>query len=185
MKQKTGKFLTFWLLIIVMIATSACAGDAQDAEKPTLEPIVYVTQYITQVVATSPPATLTPIPTFTKAPAAPSSSTGWDPLSQPIYYPLTGCYASRLYVGNTAFVANISGVAGFYLGKDIFFDPLIRKPTPGEIVEIIDGPWCHRNVLVWKVYSEGDGKTAFMPEGDGKEYWLLPQTPYTATPKKP
>ena len=181
MKQKIGKFLIFGILSMAMMIISACTGATQEVEQPTVEPVVHVTQFITQVVATSPPATLTPVPTYTNA--APRVSSGWDPLAQPIYYPLIGCYASRLYVGDRAFVANVSGVAGFYRGKDIFYDPIIRRPAAGEIVEITDGPWCRRNVLIWEVMINADGSTAFMPEGDGKEYWLLPMQPYTPTPK--
>jgi hypothetical protein len=182
MKQKTGKTLIFGLVVLSLLFTSACASETQQTELPETEPVVHVTQFITQVVATSPPATLTPVPTFT--PSAPPTYSGWDPLAQPIYYPVMGCNASRLHVGDRAFAAYVSGVSGFYLGKDIFFDPLIRKPQAGEVVDVIDGPWCRRNVLIWKVFVNADQREAFSPEGDGAEYWLLPMKPYTPTPEK-
>ncbi len=180
MNQKIGKSLVFGLVALTLIFSSACAGEPQPVDETEAPPVVHVTQYITQVVATSPPATLTPVPTFTSA--APPAYSGWDPLAAPIYYPLMGCNASRLYVGDRAFVAYVSGVAGIYMGKNIYYDPLIRKPLAGEIVEIIDGPWCRQNVLIWQVLVLADEREAFMPEGDGKEYWLLPMQPYTPTP---
>jgi hypothetical protein len=93
-----------------------------------------------------------------------------------------GCSASRLHVGDRAFVAYISGVAGFYMGKDIYFAPLIRRPLVGEEVEIIGGPFCQTNNLIWKVFSVTDQSEAYMPEGNGQEYWLLPLQPPTPTP---
>lgn len=181
MRQKIGNSLLFGLVTLSLLLASACAGEPQTIEQTEVAPVVYVTQYITQVVATSPPATLTPVPTFT--PVSPPAFSGWDPLAQPIYYPLIGCHASRLHVGDRAFVAYVSGVAGLYRGKNIYYDPLIRKPVPGEIIEIIDGPWCRQNVLIWQVKVLADETEAFMPEGDGKEYWLLPMQPFTPTPK--
>lgn len=180
MRKNTGKPLIFGVVLLALLFTSACAGQNPQTALPPVEPVVYVTQFVTQVVATSPPATPTPVPTFT--PNAPPTYSGWDPLAQPIYYPVMGCSASRLHVGDRAFVAYISGVAGFYMGKDIYFAPLIRRPLVGEEVEIIGGPFCQTNNLIWKVFSVTDQSEAYMPEGNGQEYWLLPLQPPTPTP---
>lgn len=182
MKQKIGNYLLFGVVVMSLLLSSACATTSQNANQPTLEPIVYVTQYVTQVVATSLPATLTPVPTFTSQ--APQAYSGWDPLAQPIYYPVMGCSASRLHLGDRAFVAFVSGLAGLYQANDISYAPLIRKPVTGEIVEIIDGPWCSNTSVVWKVLVLSDESEAYMPEGDGTEYWLLPMQPITPTSEK-
>jgi hypothetical protein len=180
MKKNAGKSLIFGILLLSLLFTSACTSQAQEAVQTAPAPVVHVTQFVTQVVATSLPATPTPVPTFTSA--APPTYSGWDPLRQPVYYPVMGCVASRLHIGDPAFVAYISGVAGVYMGKDIYFAPLVRRPVAGEMVEIVGGPWCQQDNLIWEVFLKSEGKNGFMPEGNGQEYWLLPLQPYTPTP---
>jgi hypothetical protein len=39
---------------------------------------------------------------------------------------------------------------------------------------IIDGPYCYENWIVWQVDTDG-GLQGFTPEGNGDEYWLIPE----------
>lgn len=180
MKSVAGKNLLIFLTVFNMLLLTACSSVAPQVEAPTLAPVVYVTQFVTQVVATSLPDTPTPIPTFTQSP--PPTYAGWDPLAQPIYYPVMGCAASRIHLGDRAYVAYISGIAGLYTSNNVLHSPLKRKPIPGEVVEIVDGPWCSGGAIVWLVNALADEETGYMPEGNGQEYWLLPLQPPTPTP---
>jgi len=91
-----------------------------------------------------------------------------------VYSPLSGCAASRLHVGDSAFVNYETGRVGMRsepVGK--IGDTLIRKLEEGEVLHIIDGPKCDLGWVFWKVrtvYSE----TGWIPEGDGSEFWVVP-----------
>jgi hypothetical protein len=138
-------------------------------------PTVLITQYITQVVAT-PTIMPTSLPT-TESQETPSVvNIDWDPFAAPIYYPIVGCVASRLHVGDVAFAA--SNDIDLHSSKDISFSPVERVLQPAEMVDITKGPWCDAGSLIWKVQT-ADGKDSFAPEGNGELYVLLPMPPGT------
>lgn len=173
-----------WLILTVLLGlggtlTACVTTTAQPVEnEANVQPVVLITQVVTQIVATP---TITPVPPPTSAAAhttVPASSGGYDPFSAPIYYPIQGCFASRLHVGDVAFVANGTGVIGIHQTRDIGYAPMWRYLEAGELMDIIKGPWCDRGALVWKVATH-DGYIGFVPEGDGNTYWLLPMPPST------
>lgn len=172
-----------WILIVVTtslsLVISACVGSASQPaqEVQVVYPTVLVTQIVQQIVAT-PTATSLPAPTEAVRVVAPAASTGWDPFAVPIYYPIRGCFASRLHVGDVAFVANGAGAMGIHQTQDIGYSPIWRHLDPGELMDVIDGPWCDRGALTWKV-ATADGYIGYVPEGDGNVYWLLPMSPVT------
>ncbi len=182
MNKRKSKYLVLGMVLLTLLVATACGGSAQEVAQPTLEPMIMVTQYVTQVVATRIPTTPAPVATSTLA-AAPRSA-GWDPLAQPIYYPIMDCVASRLHIGDRAFVAFVNDLVGIYQSKDIEDAPLFRKPNAGEELEILDGPWCRNGALVWQTLAKADELVGFTPEGNGQQYWLLPLQPYTPTPDK-
>jgi hypothetical protein len=163
--------LSFFLFV------PACLSVTPRSTQPAqvVYPTVVITQYITQVVAT-PTITPTPLPTTVSKQASSVVNTGWDPFTVQIYYPIVGCVASRLYEGDVAFVAN-DGV-DLYNTKDTGYSPIYRKLNPGEMVDIVKGPWCSSGSIVWKV-GTADGLEGFVPEGNGETYWLLPMPPGT------
>lgn len=167
------------LLVFSLISSACVATTAQSAtEEKSVQPVVLITQMVTQIVATP---TITPVPPSVSEPvqvAAPVSSGGYDPFSVPIYYPIRGCYASRLHVGDVAFVANGAGVIGIHQTHDIGYSPIWRHLDPGELMDIVDGPWCDRGALTWQVATR-EGYIGYVPEGDGNTYWLLPMAPST------
>ena len=165
------------LLLVLLgssLALSACV--ASPAAGPTATPpVIYVTQVITQIIPPTPkPATSTPAPTDTQEP--PTVTPTFDPLTAEIYYPLEGCVASRLHVGDRAMVSLVGGPNGIRYGRDLSEDTVIAYAQPGAILEIVNGPWCSRGWLVWFVRT-ADGTEGFTPEGDGNAYWLLPVGP--------
>jgi hypothetical protein len=175
---KNRKMLVSLLpLIVLLVILPACSQNAAEARSGPQ--VVVITQVATQIVVPTAP-TYTPQPPPTATPAAVSIPTGgWDPFSVPIYYPIIGCAASRLHLGDTAIVAN-SGhpKVGIYKYKEWDFEPNLYQPPLGTELEIVDGPWCHEGWLFWQVEqlntSENLEIVGYMPEGDGEEYFLLP-----------
>lgn len=109
-------------------------------------------------------------PTATKAP-------NFTPTPQ-VYSPLSRCAASRLHVGDSAYVNYETGRVGMRSEPVATIgDKLVRKLEEGEILHIIDGPKCDLGWIFWKVrtvYSE----TGWIPEGDGSEFWVVPISTY-------
>jgi hypothetical protein len=169
----------FALIVIVLtmsLFVPACMAIQPQATQPVqvVYPTIVITQYVTQVVATT---TITPTPLPTSPNQTPSVvNVGWDPYTVAIYYPIVGCVASRLHEKDVAFIAN-AGV-DLYVSKDIVYSPSIRKLAPGEMVDITKGPWCSNGTLIWKV-TTSDGAEGFAPEGNGETYWMLPMPPGT------
>jgi len=169
-----------FLFLIFLITFSSCAQNP-DIEAQFLEPteqVVVITQIATKIVIpTNLPATSTPAPTATPSTEYISSS-GFDPFSVEIYYPLTGCSASRLHVGDTAYVAFAGGLVGLYKNKGLGFEPNLRYPDVGLEAEIVDGPFCNDGWIYWAVAipnSDADNaETGWFPEGNGSEYFMLP-----------
>jgi hypothetical protein len=160
------------LLAGLILTVSGCAG-ASATDQRVINPTIVIVQYVTQVVATVTPAPpVTPIPPTKNAPAA---SGGYDPFAVQPYYPLAGCQmASRLHVGDVAFVAAGGEQFGIHFSKDVGFAPIARKLASGELLYILDGPTCNRNGLVWEVLADADDTLGYAIEGNGETYWLLP-----------
>jgi len=172
-------------IISTVLLYTACTGATSPSEVQVIYPTVYVTQYVTQVVATAPatsvpvsqPKVVTPAPT-----EAQLQPVAWDPFSVEIYYPKLGCSASRLHVGDRAFIASSGGLIGLYRYKSLSFEPDLRHPASGTEVEIVDGPFCDEKIIYWKVRTPDKELVGFYPEGDGNTYWLLPLAPSSWTP---
>ena len=170
-----GKFRLAGMVVLagLILTLSGCAAPAAEAQPP-VNPTVIVVQVVTQVVATvtpAPPAAPTPLPPTKKPPA----STGFDPFSVQPYYPISGCrIASRLHIGDIAFVATGADQLGIHFSRDVGFSPIGRKLQPGELLYIVDNPTCNKNGLVWGVIADADLVSGFVMEGNGETYWLLP-----------
>jgi hypothetical protein len=171
--NKTLRLAGLTLLAVLIFSLVGCAGASTTAQAP-VNPTVVIIQYVTQVVATVTPAppTPTPVPPTTSAPPAPS---GYDPSSVEPYYPIAGCaIASRLQIGDIAFVASGGGQFGIHIDRGVGFSPLKRKLVQGELLNIIGEATCNRNGLVWEVLAESDDTRGFVLEGNGENYWLMP-----------
>ena len=70
-------------------------------------------------------------------------------------------------------VSYVGGANGIRYGPDVHQDTVYYYAQPGEVLLIIDGPWCSWNWIVWLVETM-NGIRGYTPEGDGNEYWLLP-----------
>ncbi len=93
-----------------------------------------------------------------------------------IYYPLSGCAASQLHLGDSAFISYNTG--SNFLRKEPDTNPtdnIIGEIESGEVIIIIDGPVCNYGWLLWKVQTTRN-ETGWTPETNGNEFWVLPLT---------
>jgi len=166
-------------LILISLILAACVPSTQNIQDDA--PAMVITQIVTQIVIPTPlPTKPPPLPTNTPNPTPTYSSGKWTPYMVPIYYPITGCSASRLRVGVDAHVAYSGELIGLYRYKSLGFEPNLRYPPAGTLVRIVDGPYCDDNVIYWKVkidISWNEVSQGYYPEGDGSSYWLLPAEP--------
>jgi hypothetical protein len=170
----------FGVIIIVTLNRDQAAPIPPTVET-TLQPTIWITQVVTQIVATAPSPTPTQIPTSTQFP---TSTLAWDPFSAPLYYPISNCAASRLYKGDMAFVGNLAGVPRISLTDQVFADPGIRELVMGEYLHITSNPVCEQNTVIWEVRAISDDTVGYVKEGDGDTYWLFPASPAIATPRR-
>jgi hypothetical protein len=134
---------------------------------------VIIVQYVTQVVATITPAP--PLPPTTAPTPKLVTSGGFDPYSVQPYYPIRDCaMASRLHVGDVAFVASGADTRNIHVSRNVGFAPVVRELTPGELLYITEEATCNANGLVWGVVADADFAKGFVLEGDGEQYWILP-----------
>jgi hypothetical protein len=170
-KMNKKKPVLLLLVISLIIVAYGCTSAAPNQPAQIVYPTVIITQYVTQIVATVTPQGPVPTPV---PPTAQPVRTGFDPYSVPIYYPLMFCpVASRIHVGDKVFVANGGETLGLHQTTDIGYAPIYRKLVPGEILDVIDGPYCQRKALAWEVLTT-DEEVGYVAEGDGEIYWLLP-----------
>lgn len=180
-RNELGKGGFPFVICVLILVTIACSFSALQEPTATPQPpvTVIVTEIVTQIVlptnTVSTPETSEVTPTLTAtATVQPAVSGGYDPYSQPQWYPIKGCPASRLHVGDRAYVTVGGGPNGIRYGSDVRYDTIIGYAEEGEGMLIIDGPWCYYDWIVWQVTTDG-GLTGYTPEGDGDEYWLLPE----------
>lgn len=142
--------------------------QAATATQPNLNQIILPTS--------TPRATNTSAPVVVLQPTATKTPNN-TPTPQ-VYSPLSRCAASRLHVGDSAYVNYDTGRVGMRSEPVATIgDKLVRKLEEGEILHIIDGPKCDLGWIFWKVrtvYSE----TGWIPEGDGNEFWVVPIATY-------
>jgi hypothetical protein len=167
------------LLVTLFLVSTGCSFSLFDETTATPQPpvTVVVTKVITQIVppTETPIVTDVPVGTLTPSPTVPPIAAGtYDPFSVQIYYPIEGCPASRLHIGDRASVTIGGGPNAIRFGSDVHYDNIIGHAQEGEGMLIVDGPWCYSNWIVWQVKTDG-GLEGFTPEGNGEEYWLIPE----------
>jgi hypothetical protein len=166
------------VLVSLLLSSLACRIEAPKiilSESPTPTEANYITQVVTEIVTATPaPVTATLAPTNTPQPTLTPT---FDPGSAPIYYPLPDCSASRLYIGDKAFVSLEGGPNAIRLSPDVVADDnVITYADPGSILTIVAGPYCDLGYIIWLVETR-DQVRGFTPEGNGNEYWLFPLEP--------
>ena len=174
-----NKYQISAFFMALVIVTSACSFSIfQDPTATAVPPVtLVVTQVITQVIPATPEPEQTKAPEINPTPSPtllPTLAGTYDPYSAPLWYPIEDCPASRLHVGDRAYVTIGGGPNAIRFGADVHFDTVIGEAQEGEGMVILDGPFCYHNWIVWMVKTDG-GMEGFTPEGNGEEYWLLPE----------
>ncbi len=180
MKIKHPKkiFILIFTGVLFMITVACSFSVFSEPTATSVPPVtVVVTQVITEVASPTQQIQVTNTPENTIEPTAtlwPTLAGTYDPYSMPIWYPIEGCPASRLHIGDRATVTYGGGPNAIRFGADVHYDTAIGYAEEGEGMVITDGPWCYYNWIVWLVKTDG-GVEGFTPEGNGEEYWLLPE----------
>jgi len=103
----------------------------------------------------------------------------------PTYFPLSGCNGSRLQVGGWAYIAFGGGRNAIRSQPDVGDkNNKIGFAEEGEVVNIIGGPICSYNWVVWEVQTS-QGVRGWTPEGDEREFWLVPGTSWKPCSQAP
>lgn len=118
-----------------------------------------------------PSLTFTRIPTLT-----PVSSSTPTPALNPhaTWYPCQGVYASRLHVGDHAYVSYDPPLPNRVRAQPNVDSPLIGSLAVGEKMEILQGPICAGGWVWWQIKSLEQNLTGWTAEGDASSYWLVP-----------
>ncbi len=167
------KRILFGLLAGVLLMTSACAQPTPKVvvvEVTRLVPqTIVVTQIVTPEGPTAAPATAAPVENTLPTPRP-------TPTSKPInvYFPIEGCNASRLHVGEKARVSYVGGNNAIRTSSDTSQQNVVAYAEPGDTMTIIGGPECSYHWVVWQVRLDKDNTEGWTPEGNGDVYWLDP-----------
>ena len=130
------------------------------------------TPVIMTPVSFLPAQTYTPFPVQTST--LENSPTPLSATSVPTYFPLEGCSASHLHIGDQGYITLGTGYNAIRDSPDLHPHNVIGKAEEGEMVNILDGPVCYLDTwVVWKVQSAG-GVVGWTPETDGKTFFIIP-----------
>lgn len=184
----TGLLASYWIL--TQLPTSGQATETQMilyvqgtqtaiALQPT-ETLIPPTPSQTQVIISATPEntptftpTLSPLPTFTSTRlSSPTSTTVVNEVTE--WYPCSGLYASRLRVGDQAYVSYNPPLANNVRQNPSLSARLLGKLQPGEEMTIVDGPECNNNMVWWYIQASGRNLRGWTSEGDIENYWLVP-----------
>ncbi|MBN2503211.1 MAG: protein kinase [Anaerolineales bacterium] len=157
--------------------------------------------YLSSNAATSTPVAQQPLPTTTVSPSPTSTPQEPDetilPTATPnllpvtptpdtrLYNPLPDCSPSRLYIGDSAFVALSGGRNAIRSEPDTHpSDNIEGYAYQGEALQITAGPVCNYGWVLWEVRSP-NGIVGWTPETDGETFWLDPIETTQACPGAP
>lgn len=158
------------LVFIAIIITTACTT-------PT-PAVVVITQNVPQTVIVTQLVTVevTPIPSITTVPQiTPTNSSGVADFD--FYYPFpdSDCGLSIVHVGDSVYV-NYGGTTNALrkTPDNRFPTNIIGYAIQGESLDVVDGPVCSYGLVMWKVKTSYD-VYGWTPEGNGTDFWLIPQ----------
>jgi len=104
-----------------------------------------------------------------------SASTLNTPADLPAYSPISGCASSKIHLGDKVILENGTSWVTMRSYPDTQpSDNRIGKILPGDSATVIDGPECSYGWILWKVERRSDGLYGWVPESNGKEFWLVP-----------
>jgi serine/threonine protein kinase len=187
------------LLVFIMVQFSLKSSSAQSVpsaspvnptrSQPTSAPAVQVSQSPKPAAsqnATSIPPTQTAISTaipatriattvvFTFTPTLKITGTpsGYASPVAPAYFPLPGCASSHLRVKDSAFLNRNAPANKVLTLPDLDSTDVVEQLSPGDVLDIADGPVCSKGQVMWYVHTLHD-KTGWISEGNTQAYGLL------------
>lgn len=161
-------------------------GTLSTTPTPTRTSTRSVSQTTTPTQPSNPAPTKTPTITLTLFPTSiPTKMPTMFPTSSPtliptktqnpdpdVYYPIPGCAASRLHVGDSIMLESGIDYVGIRSTPDTHpSDNKIGRIEGNHIAKIIGGPECNNGWILWEVLTD-DCVEGWIPEGDGNEFWV-------------
>lgn len=122
---------------------------------------------------THPPPTWTMTWTLTPT-RPPATPTDTPTKEQGDWNPCPNTYASRLHVGDLAYVSYYPPLKNNVRSDSNLSASVVGTLEPGEEMKIIDGPRCANNMVWWKISSLDKNLVGWTSEGDVENYWLVP-----------
>jgi serine/threonine protein kinase len=187
LSQSPSRRRTWIIALIVLGMATLCVLGSLLFKKPaTLLPTETSITTLTPLLTNSTPVTPTPVnPTLANPTSSNPTLTNPTPLNTSTsiptntpkpdpgtYYPIPGCAASRLHIGEWVKIeAGIDYVTIRSFPDTSPSDNRIGRLEGNTIAEIIGGPECSYGWILWKVQTEGS-LVGWIPESDGKEFWL-------------
>jgi hypothetical protein len=148
---------TYINLLLVFIVT-ACAG-AKSGSTPSAV-----------ATATNVQAAETPTPIIVEEMQV---SLG-EARSREHYVPFEGCFPTRLHKGDYVYITGDETRVGIRSYPDVHpGDNFIARTQGTELVNIVGGPYCSYEWVMWKVVTSS-GSYGWIPESDGDSFWLSP-----------
>ena len=196
--QTRRRFFSPWALLVglgVLLVGLLCTGigivllrnNLLDIEgEPTQVGVIIIespTEFftLTNIVTETPTNTLTPTSSATPTPSitpteilTPSPTAYMSP-TPAAYYPIAGCAASQLRLGDSAFVSYSGGRNRLRSEPDTHpSDNFIDEDAhPGEVLLIVGGPECNHGWILWEVETTRQIR-GWTPETNGTDFFLLP-----------
>jgi len=127
----------------------------------------------------TPNLTFTPVLSISPSPGSttlPPTSAPTQTATQGSWYPCAGTYASRLHIGNLAYVSNDPPQRNRVRSQPDINAQILGYIEPGTEVEIMAGPRCANAMIWWKVNVPSSGLAGWTSEGDQQKYWLVPKS---------
>ncbi len=145
---------------VVLTPTLALSEEAPVIITATLEPSQTTAPPDSPAATNLPAATVLPTATATQKP----------PLT---WAACPGTYLSQLHVGDKAMVSLNPPLPNNVRAQPDTTAKFLFAIQPGQVVEINDGPGCSNNWVWWQIMTQ-DGRSGWTAEGDGTDYWLVP-----------
>jgi len=138
-----------------------------------------------QAAATTSAPGGTMIPANTSAPTKTSAPKKTITPTFEAYRPISNCAASRLHVGDSAYIDFNEGRNAIRSSPDTHpSDNKIGFAEVGEVLWLVGGPECNYGWLLWEVRTIY-GVQGWTPETDGSKFFLVPIATWQACPDAP
>ena len=157
----------------IIVTVTKDNTSMQQPTKPEIPTLTKSSLATSTIVAQQPSATqlIEPTATETLNPTSTKKVTLSPTLE--IYFPLPGCAASRLHLGD---VGIVTADGGNHIRSEPNTNPsdnIVGHADQGAYINVIGGPECNYGWMLWEVASSA-GERGWIAETDGKVFWIEP-----------